>query len=398
MKKSVVLLSTLLISLALNNVMAQGFLNKVKQKVKDKVNQKVDNKMDGALNSADHSVSADNKTSSNPTANPSASASTNSKATIASYKNYDFVPGDKIIFESQLADERSGEISSQFTITQGQADVQMENGEKVIHVPKGGAATFTPRLKNAASLPAQYTVEFDYKDESYGVAHINVNFGYRVGTYGPDDVLQGIGFNENFAVWTLGEIQYPEALKDETRKPMEWHHYAIAINNDAGKAYIDQYRVCNVNNLKGKPKGIFFEMTGNEESYMKNVRVAAGGIDAYKKITTDNKIITHGILFDVDKASIQPTSMGTINSIYDVLKNNPNLKLEIDGHTDNTGTSAHNLVLSQSRAEAIKAQLISMGIDASKLTAKGLGDTKPITKNDSAEDRANNRRVEFVKI
>jgi outer membrane protein OmpA-like peptidoglycan-associated protein len=106
----------------------------------------------------------------------------------------------------------------------------------------------------------------------------------------------------------------------------------------------------------------------------------------------------HGILFDVDKATLRPESMGSINEIYNLLKKNSSLKFEIDGHTDNTGTSAHNLDLSQQRADAVKTQLVSMGIDASRLTTKGLGDTKPIDTNDTPEGKANNRRVEFLKM
>jgi len=113
---------------------------------------------------------------------------------------------------------------------------------------------------------------------------------------------------------------------------------------------------------------------------------------------TDAKIVTHGILFDVDKATIKPESMGTLNQIKRILTQNPDLKFEVDGHTDNTGAAAHNLTLSQQRAAAVKAELVSMGIDATRLTTKGFGDTKPIAPNSTDEGNANNRRVEFVRM
>jgi outer membrane protein OmpA-like peptidoglycan-associated protein len=90
--------------------------------------------------------------------------------------------------------------------------------------------------------------------------------------------------------------------------------------------------------------------------------------------------------------------MGTINEIFQFLKDDPSLKFEIDGHTDNTGESQHNMQLSQQRADAVKAQLISMGIDPSRLSSNGFGDSKPIADNSSPEGKANNRRVEFVKF
>ncbi len=344
----------------------------------------------------DNSQQTNNSPAGNSQNGGSASAG---PAAIKDYKNYDFVPGTKIIFESQLADERSGEIPSQFILANGQMDIQQEDGENVIHVPTGPGATMTPRMKGTTYMPEQFTIEFDVKNEKYGVAHLHVDFGSRVYYAAIEGVMPGMTFgDDNSMDWTLGDVAYPPALDINYNHPMQWHHIAIAINKTAGKVYIDQYRVANVNNLTGKPNNVTIDVNGYEGSFIKNVRIAAGGIDIYKQATTDSKIVTHGILFDVDRATIKPESMGTINTICDVLKKNPSLKYEIDGHTDNTGNSPHNLQLSQQRADAVKAQFVSMGIDASRLTTKGLGDTQPIADNSSPEGKANNRRVEFVKI
>jgi outer membrane protein OmpA-like peptidoglycan-associated protein len=84
--------------------------------------------------------------------------------------------------------------------------------------------------------------------------------------------------------------------------------------------------------------------------------------------------------------------------IVQVLKDNPEIKFEVGGHTDSDGADDYNLKLSQQRADAVKDQLIKMGIEAARLSAKGYGETKPISDNTTFEGKANNRRVEFVKM
>ena len=165
--------------------------------------------------------------------------------------------------------------------------------------------------------------------------------------------------------------------------------------------YEDQYRVLNVPVFKGNTYAVNFVGIGDQDKpiMIKNVRIALGGnFNDTKRMVTESRIITHGILFDIDKATIKPQSMGTINEIYKLLKDNPGLKYEVEGYTDNTGNPEHNMELSQERADAVKTQLVNMGIDASRLTAKGFGDTNPISDNSDPAGRANNRRVEFVKV
>ena len=104
----------------------------------------------------------------------------------------------------------------------------------------------------------------------------------------------------------------------------------------------------------------------------------------------------YGILFDTNKAAIKPASKPVLDEIGQLLRGQPGLKLEISGHTDNTGAAARNASLSKKRADAVVKALVSgYGIDASRLQAAGYGDSKPIADNGTPEGRAKNRRVEI---
>ena len=115
-------------------------------------------------------------------------------------------------------------------------------------------------------------------------------------------------------------------------------------------------------------------------------------------IVTGKEIrITQQIQFDFDKARIKPVSYPILNEVRDVLRDNPKITLEIQGHTDNVGNGAYNLKLSQARADSVRAYLVSNGVGADRMTAKGYGMTQPLVKNDTAANRTLNRRVQFIR-
>jgi OOP family OmpA-OmpF porin len=104
------------------------------------------------------------------------------------------------------------------------------------------------------------------------------------------------------------------------------------------------------------------------------------------------------VLFDINSAEVKSEAYPMLNEAVLILKKNPDLNVEIDGHADNTGTAAYNMMLSGKRAEAIKDFLVTRGIDPKRLTTKGFGFTKPAASNDTKEGRAKNRRVEFTPV
>jgi outer membrane protein OmpA-like peptidoglycan-associated protein len=101
------------------------------------------------------------------------------------------------------------------------------------------------------------------------------------------------------------------------------------------------------------------------------------------------------VFFDVDKFELKAESKLELEKLVFLLKKFPFMKIEIGGHTDNTGDKARNKALSQSRAKAVKDYLVSKGVDATRLSAIGYGDTKPLADNKTEDGRAKNRRTVF---
>ncbi|HDI60603.1 MAG TPA: VWA domain-containing protein [Desulfobacteraceae bacterium] len=108
--------------------------------------------------------------------------------------------------------------------------------------------------------------------------------------------------------------------------------------------------------------------------------------------------VFNDIKFDFDKATLRPESYPVLDGVYEALRGNPGLAVEIQGHTCAIGTDEYNMGLSQRRANTVLKYLKDKGISASRLTAKGFGESQPIDSNKTKEGRANNRRVEFKPI
>jgi len=102
-----------------------------------------------------------------------------------------------------------------------------------------------------------------------------------------------------------------------------------------------------------------------------------------------------GVNFETNSATLTADARNTLRRVAEALRGEPNLRAEIAGHTDSTGADDYNLRLSQQRAESVREFLISEGVEASRLVARGYGETQPVADNSTATGRALNRRVEF---
>jgi len=327
------------------------------------------------------------------------------------YSKYDFVPGDKVIFFDDFSATDVGEFPRKWSLNGPGA-----KGSNAIEVAEYMGKRFlrsTPaekdqsqhpstqyiRLDRKGDLPEKFTVEFD--------AHFSEIAGGYPSLYGLF-LLKG----EDYQGWAAPGVVWVSgyrctSLNTETqisRADNKVHHVAVSVNGTFVKAYVDNQRV--VNDPDGIPRpikfvGIRLESSGsvsNDKVMFTNFRLAEGGKDIKSALSTDGKIVTHGILFDTGKDVIKPESLPTLKMILGLLNDDPGLKFSIEGHTDNQGSQAINQPLSEKRAAAVKTWLVGKGIADARLKTKGFGDSKPIDANNTPEGRANNRRVEFVKF
>lgn len=145
--------------------------------------------------------------------------------------------------------------------------------------------------------------------------------------------------------------------------------------------------------------------TGSNGAYQLEI-IDEAGLDLSLEFDADallealnakGEVSIYGILFDVDRADLRPGSGEVLDTIATILKADSSLRIEVQGHTDNTGTSERNRLLSQQRAQQVVSALALFGIDRARLTARGFGADQPVAGNDTEEGRQQNRRVVLKK-
>jgi len=313
---------------------------------------------------------------------------------VLNWAKYDFVPGDKVIFEDNQFGEENGEFPSRWDLGNGTAEIAQFGGENVIMF-RGNATWIVPYLKNPEKdyLPDVFTVEFDLYKPS---GSFNIYLYDRKNQNVRSDATY-------FDLWSESmECQGAKSnLPGNETIDDKWVHIAIAYTSGKLKGYIDETRLINIPHSEFNPLGLTlycYHASDNNRVYVKNVRIAEGGVKYYDRFLQDGKIIANGIRFDVNKATLRPESMGIINEIATLMKDHPEVNFSVEGHTDSDGDNDFNQTLSEQRAATVVNTLKEMGIDGSRMTSKGWGESKPVDTNATSEGKANNRRVEFVKI
>jgi outer membrane protein OmpA-like peptidoglycan-associated protein len=203
-------------------------------------------------------------------------------------------------------------------------------------------------------------------------------------------------------------------VQDENGKPvpnisqLEFRENYRAAAEEKGGEVLYEDRVRMTFTVPREDGGITYcELTGNvgrgqqrlnivdEKPFNRSMKF--GPKEMKTALDKDNRVALYDILFEYDKATLQVDSQEQLGHVVVLLKENPDLVVEVQGHTDGEGSEDYNLELSQRRAETVVDFLTLFGIDPARLTAKGYGESKPVESNDTEEGRAKNRRVELVK-
>lgn len=384
-----------------------NLLKKVQENVERRVDHEVDQSIDHGLDEAEKAVkgeggestgegsSASTKSTERERAVEDGSSSGTNRRQLKAWSKYDFVPGDEIIFMDDLKDEESGEFPSRWDLSTGNVEIAEYGDGNVINFATVRPCLIVPLMTQKGDyLPEKFTIEFDAYFSEFCTRYIVKLWdvvNQKPPKYIPEVFIEpgSVGV-EGFGGTELAGRDYPF-----------WEHIAISFNKRALKVYFGKQRVMNIPNLRAEPMGLTIvsrQCHQGNQALIKNIRIAKGSKKLYDRIVADGRFATHGILFDVNKATIRPESMGVINKIVKMMKAHEDLKLRIEGHTDSDGDKRFNQELSEKRAKSVKAVLVEAGIASSRLKTKGYGESKPVDSNATPEGKANNRRVEFVKI
>lgn len=396
----------------LDEVLEPGAKESDKSEKKGKTGSPVPNK-DGQGKTANDAPENDTGIGSTQT---SGSSESDSPKSLSIYSKFDFVPGEDPIFFDDFSKDFVGDFPSKWD-TNGNGEVVSVGNPSEKWFEMKSSSSYYP---DVADLPVDYTIEFDLFVQGIdkpgtGSARLYINLksdnSYGNPTSGKNAVLVSLPLSisaRDIEVWNRinGENTISNNIPSDLGKTMrEQPHISMAVNGQRFRLWINETKYLDLPSLVPADMldHLRFDLGGlrNQEDrvFIKNLKVAGGGVDLRRKLMTEGKVSTNAILFDSGSASLQQSSMGVIRQIYQVLQQETTMKLKIVGHTDGDGDATKNIDLSKKRAEAVKNALISVyQISGDRLQTEGKGESEPIGDNANADGKAQNRRVEFIKL
>lgn len=336
---------------------------------------------------------------------------------------FDFIPGEKIILYDNFDQDAIGEFPLKW-FTNGSAEVVKLDDQPGKWMQFNSGSFLTPVM----DLPENFTVEFDvflnmttkssavlpgfgfefhdrgekakrldaYNYELINMLDVTTSFQHDKAIVQADsreqkkvklrsDNIYLYGFAENFG--TVVHV----AISIQKERLRVWYNAIKVLDMPSAVALPHQFNQVRFYGAKTRE--------GYPAFYISNFKAAAGLPDMRSKLLEQGKYVTNGILFDVNADRVKPESYGIIKEIAAAIKETQDAKIKIIGHTDSDGSADNNLALSKKRAAAVKEILVNeFGVSADQLSTDGMGASQPVSNNSTAVGKAENRRVEFVKL
>jgi outer membrane protein OmpA-like peptidoglycan-associated protein len=400
--------TVLILACMLEAVYAQfDLLEKLKEKVQEKVEKKIDKTADDATEKAEEEVIKEEK-------EKTSTSVKSSKPEFQNYSKYDYIPGEKVIFYEDFSQDNIGDFPALwFTNKGGEVVTTNIQSGKWFKMKEGGQYLLEKGLK----FPQNFTLDFDVIPAGIDENEPEMDFDFTMlqmqeGDMYPDMYVPGKGgvvlklatnfhsisgysqgsygvsgeYNKTKGLLKKNEVNHISIWVQKTRLRLYMHGEKIF---DLPKVFLSDIRLDQIR----------FYLNDNNSPLVSNIRVAEAAGDMRSKFLTEGKLVTHGILFDVNSDKIKPESYSVLKEIAGVLADNKTVRAKIVGHTDSDGSDASNLDLSKRRAASVVNLLVKeFGIEPSRLESLGKGETEPLSSNTTSEGKADNRRVEFIKM
>lgn len=400
----------------------QRVAENAKSSTEAKVNQKVDKAigdvLDGKLfkkKKKENDANANTQTGSGTTTSDNSNVlqtSAQEKQTFNAYSKFDFVSGDKILYYDDFERVAIGDFPADYN-TDASGEVMTVEGKPGKWLGLNANGSFLPEPLGV--LPENFTLEMNVGilgDPSNNMIGLGFNFNTK-----QENLLKYRFISGSFVMLHPGgatasmSVSQTEGddLTNEFKMPqwsVEGDRFArISLWRQKGRlrVYINENKLMDIprffNSTKPYQLSFFRDFFRECNLLITDIKFAVGAPDTRNKLITEGRFSTTGILFDFQKANVKPESYGVIKEIATALNENPAVRVNIIGHTSNDGDANANLLLSKQRAAAVKQVLINeFGIDAGRMETDGKGGTEPADKTGTAAGKANNRRVEFIKL
>ncbi len=350
-------------------------------------------------------------------------------ATKAAYKSkFDFIPGEKVIYFYDFMDVAAGDIPEGWQINGSAETVDLEGYPGHYLMIQQYSAIFPESIED---LPEDLTIQFDLictNPYTWGGSQIYFVLAKTDPNKEIDPRGGNLGSSNNSVLWlsfhpgsqsataNKGYGSYEMNTKSGTKKgefaaesfidTEEGRLAKISVWKQKRRVrlYINENKVLDLPTIL--PEGmtvntllwnVYSGYYNDDKYFIGNIRVAEGLPDTRINMVSSGKYVTTGILFDVNSDVIRPESYGVLKDIAATIKAMPGTRVTIIGHTDSDGDDKLNLKLSKQRAESVKNALVKdFSIDGSLLSTDGKGEAEPVIDNSTPQNKANNRRVEFV--